>query len=293
MSNHFPQSFGVITTWATENDVSIEEARTRFAQFVVLCGIASVRSLRDHLVFKGGNALDFVLQPNRSTVDLDFSLDIEGEALLASADDIRDALALGLRRASPRFDMAVAVHSVRRNPPGRDKTFITFQARLGYALPDERQLRLRMANNQASPHVVPIDVSINEPIHGSAHFTVSDDFSPLRISTLEDIVGEKLRSLLQQPIRNRSRQQDMLDLAVVIQANPAIDRLQIAAALQLKADARGVPVSRAAFNNPEVADRARMGYEALEATTRVQFIPFDEALAIVLAFVDELAIAEQ
>jgi tRNA-dihydrouridine synthase len=60
-----------------------------------------------------------------------------------------------------------------------------------------------------------------------------------------------------------------------------------------KSAARDVSVSRAAFRNPEIAVRSATSYAALEATTRVSFIPFDEALAIVLAFVDEMDIPER
>jgi len=290
MTDLYPKSFVGLATWARSNGVTVEEARQRYAQFVVLCGIASVGSLRDHLVFKGRNALDFVLQPNRSTIDLDFSLDMAGGAELANADAIRDALLLGLRRAASRYSLGLTVHSVRQNPRGSDRTFATFEARVGYALPDERQLLIRMANDQPSPHVIPVEVSTNEPISAATHFLIDASIGSLRICTLEDIVGEKLRSLLQQSIRNRNRRQDVLDLAVIIQAHPVIDRLRVADALQLKAIARNVLVSRAEFRNPELALRARFGYEALEATTRVTFIPFDRALAIILDLVDKLPI---
>ena len=54
-----------------------------------------------------------------------------------------------------------------------------------------------------------------------------------------------------------------------------------------------MPVSKAAFRNPEVAERARVDYDALEATTRTVFIPFAEAFAAVLLLVDELSIPEE
>jgi hypothetical protein len=181
---------------------------------------------------------------------------------------------------------------VRQKPPGEDKRFITYEARIGYALPDERQLQIRMANQQTSPHVLRIEMSINEPICGSTVFTIDPNYPQLRVSTREDIVGETLRALLQQPLRNRRRRQDLLDIAVIVRENPELDRQQVADFLRTKAAARDVPVSRAAFRNPEIAERARVGYEGLEATTRAIFIPFDEALAAVLAFVDELPIQE-
>ncbi len=196
MSDRYPQSHSDVASWARLNGVTIEEARQRFAQFVVLCGVASVRSLRNYLVFKGGNALDFVLQPNRSTIDLDFSLDMDGGEALAGATEIQNALTVGIRQVAPRFGMALLLHSVKQQPPGKDKTFITFEARIGYALPDQRQLLIRMANNQTSPHVLAVDVSINEPIFASTTFRVAEGFKCLRISgpsgkSMQPRVGER------------------------------------------------------------------------------------------------------
>ncbi len=42
--------------------------------------------------------------------------------------------------------------------------------------------------------------------------------------------------------------------------------------------ARNVPVSKAAFRHPELAERASRGYEELKSTVRGDYIPFDEAL---------------
>ena len=70
--SHYPTRFLDIDAWSRENGVSRDEASRRFIQYVVLAAFAQSRSLRESLVFKGGNALDFVWQPNRSTLDLDF-----------------------------------------------------------------------------------------------------------------------------------------------------------------------------------------------------------------------------
>ncbi|MGH2530833.1 MAG: nucleotidyl transferase AbiEii/AbiGii toxin family protein [Thermomicrobiales bacterium] len=295
MTNGYPRSTGDLAAWAASNGVPIDEARRRFAQYVALCGIASVRPLRENLVFKGGNALDFVWQPNRSTTDLDFSLDMTGTHFQAHPDTIRALLGSGFNLVSSRFGVAFAIYAVRQQPPGEGRTFITYETSVGYALPDERQLLIRMANNQPSPHVIRIEISINDPICDSTVFTIDENYPRLRVSTLEDIVGEKLRALLQrkETIRKRTRRQDLLDVAVILRAHPDLDREQVAAFLQMKAAARAVPVSRTAFRDPELAERAGVDYEALAATTRVIFIPFGDALTTVLAFVDELAIPDE
>lgn len=214
-------------------------------------------------------------------------------AVRIDVETIRTDLERGLAQAGPLFGAALTLYSVKQQPPGEDRTFITYAARIGYALADESRLLMRMANGQSSPHVVPIEISVNEPICDAIEFTLAERFPPIRVSTIEDIVAEKLRALLQQTIRNRTRPQDLLDIALIVRARPTLDRDRIARYLRIKADARNVPVSRAAFRHPEVAQRAATGYAGLRQTTRTIFIPFDEALAVLLDFVDELAIPEK
>lgn len=60
MTLYYPSDFSVIETWCAANDINVREGRNRFAQYAVLRAIASSRRLSNMLVFKGGNALDFV-----------------------------------------------------------------------------------------------------------------------------------------------------------------------------------------------------------------------------------------
>ncbi len=69
-----PRSFSELPRWANDRGFPLNEARYRLAQAAVLHSFSMSSRLRAALVFKGGNALDFVWSPNRSTSDLDFSL---------------------------------------------------------------------------------------------------------------------------------------------------------------------------------------------------------------------------
>jgi hypothetical protein len=196
VTDGYPRSLSALASWSQNNKVTLLEARHRFAQYAALCGIASVAPLRQSLVFKGGNALDFVWQPNRSTLDLDFSLDMVSPAFRADRDTIKDLLDQAFRVVRSRIGVVLVINSVRQQPPGEGRTFITFAARAGYALTDETRLITRMANGETSPHMLPIEISLNEPICESTWFRIDNGYEKLRISTLEDIVGEKLRALL-------------------------------------------------------------------------------------------------
>ncbi len=291
MTLHYPILFASIRSWANEHRESIDVGRTRFAQYAILVGITSSSMLRNALVFKGGNALDFIWHPNRSTRDLDFSVDVNAIENSFDEHTLETALRQGLSISTRTLGVIFSVHRVTRQPPGIDKTFVTYEASIGYALEDETKLRQRMGYGQPSTHVIPVEVSINEPICDEAAIAL-DATHTLRVCTVEDIVAEKLRALLQQPLRNRTRRQDLLDIAVVLQSGMALDRSRIASFLLTKARARNVPVSRTAFRDPEIARRAAQDYGALENTIRTKYVPFDEALQSLLALIDDLSIPE-
>jgi len=138
--------------------------------------------------------------------------------------------------------------------------------------------------------MIPVDISLNEPICADQLVDMQATF-PLRVSTVEDIVAEKLRALLQQKIRNRHRRQDLLDIAVTLDANPHLDRKLVAGFLLRKAAGRNIPVSRAAFHDPEIAERAAVDYADLQSTTRTAFVPLQDALDKLYEFVDALPIS--
>lgn len=280
----YPASFEHIGEWAKSHRRPVVEARLRFAQYGILLAIARSRALRPLLVFKGGNALDFVWQANRSTRDLDFSVD--GSSL--EEGELSSRLQFALDAVGRSIEVFYRVHRILRRPPGADKTFVTLHAKVGFALRDDFEVQRRLQNGQASPHVVPLDISLNEPICAATEARV-DDRNSIRVSAVEDIVAEKLRALLQQVLRDRYRCQDVLDLALLVeQFRP--DPGRVGSYLLRKGEARNVVVTRSAFYDVGVEERAHHGYDDLRATAREKFVPFDKAFATILSFVDQLPI---
>lgn len=283
----YPKALRGIEAWAVANRMDVAEAKFRFVQFGVLQAVAGSRILSRDLVFKGGNALDFVWQPNRSTIDLDFS----SHDSTLTGERITELLTASLRGVSNTTGVGYRVQRMKQQPPGENRSFITFAGSVGYALPGDRRNHELLAKNLSSRASVPIEISLNEPICGAANVDVQSA-NPLSVCQLEDIVAEKLRALLQQPIRNRTRPQDVLDIAVVLRAKTALDAELIAEFLIRKAAARQVRVSKLAFHAEEIRFRSRSSYDGLRETTRTIFIAFDEAFATILAFVDRLNIPE-
>lgn len=288
----FPDDFSGVEAWARTSGVSVAEARRRYAQRAILVGLATQGVLRDALVFKGGNALDFVVQPNRGTVDLDFTIDGLASQTVQGSDALSALVTEAMAEASRRYDLTLQVNSVKQRPPGADKTRYSYDVRVGYALPDEKSLRLRMERGMRSTQVIPIEISSNDVVCSYDYASISPGLPQVKIATIEDIIAEKLRALLQQPIRNRERRQDVLDIAVLLRLHPDIDRSDIGRFLVLKCQARDIDPRKSSFLDSEVRRRAAIDYDALESTTRVLFIPFDEAWESLIAFVGELPIPD-
>ena len=236
----YPRSFSDIRAWAEDTGVTNLEASIRFAQFAILHAIASSRTLSSALVLKGatrstssGNQTEA-----RSTP---FFCRHAGHGALEqplSEDLIRRLLETALGVSTRDLGVAFRIYKVDRQPPGPEKTFITYEVSIGYVLPDEKAALARMQRGIPVSTTIPVDISLNEPVCSDARVDVAATFA-LRVSDIEDIVAEKLRALLQQRIRNRFRHQDLLDIAVTRRSHPDMDPKRVSAYLLEKARARG------------------------------------------------------
>lgn len=287
MNQRFPISFVLLSEWSADNDIPLLEGRKRFAQFAVLSSISSVIGLRDLLIFKGGNALDFYWNPNRSTIDLDFSTHHDPRDHDQWFNQLRMQFDLGLQQADGLYGVRATIQSWKQYPRESEVGFAAISGTVGYALPDEQALWQRMRLGRPSNQVIPVDISINDPICAYTELPLTSG-RHIQVAVLEDIVAEKLRALLQQPIRNRYRGQDVLDLAVVLQSNQALDVLRVREYLIAKSAARGIAPTNGAFRNEEVRRRAQHGYQSLEGTSRITFVPFSAAFEAILSLVESL-----
>ena len=121
MNTLYPRSFDEIRQWALDNGTTPSEARRRFAQYAVLRAIASSSALSRARVLKVGNALDFVWQPARSTIDLDFSVDVGKLHEEPTGDSIRTQLEPALAISTLRLGVALGIQGkIDRQPPGDD-----------------------------------------------------------------------------------------------------------------------------------------------------------------------------
>jgi predicted nucleotidyltransferase component of viral defense system len=255
----YPRSLAGLDSWRKQAGVTADEARKRLVQFVALESIAADRSLVPLLSFKGGNALRLVYGSPRSTADLDFTADA---ALPDEEVAIRTALDRAFLQGGRRFGIKIKCQRVNRKPANKQATLPTYDVAVGYQLPGDRYYADFDAAHRQVPTVVKVEISFNDLVCETQRLQLAPDLSAqLQVCTLEDILAEKLRALLQQVIRNRTRPQDAFDIARMVRDNEAnLDLGKIATFLVEKCKARGIAVSRAAFADSEVKSRASYEY---------------------------------
>ncbi len=285
----YPTSLNELDSWRAIHKTTLDEARKRFVQFVVLESIASA-SWGHTVAFKGGNALRFIYQNPRSTVDLDFSASAE---FPDDPEKIRMLLDPTLQHGGRRFGLKLRSQKIRREPSGLDKTMPTYDVTIAFQVPGDRYYADFETTSRNYSSVVVLEVSINDIVCETRSVRLVESTSALlRVCILEDIIAEKLRALLQQRIRNRYRRQDVYDIArMVRQFGPELNRDKLAQFLDAKARARDIQVRKEMFDE-EIKRRAVFEYEYLFDSLDPDFIPFEDAWQEVVRLVDELRIPD-
>ncbi len=253
-------------------------------EFVVLNCIASHPVAKKGLVLKGGNALRFAYHSPRSTKDLDFSVDADG--IPDDADELRGALNDALTFARRRFNVKAKCQRVRRNPMDPMATRPTYDVAIGYQFPTDRYFH-NFENHQFST-VIPLEITLNDLVCATEEWA---GVAGLRVCSLEDILAEKLRALLQQRTRNRNRWQDVYDIGMCMR-RPGIDRGNIAEYLKQKSSIREIEVRKSNFDD-DIRERAAVDYDRGVGSQAPQHvIPFDVAWQAVISLVQSLDIPD-
>lgn len=283
----FPTSIVEIQKWCRQNNLKPYEGRQRYAEYAILSCIASDNDLSKVLVLKGGNALRFFFNSPRSTLDLDFSIDAGN--FTDNESFMRETLDAALRRVEYHFGIKTRCQSVKRNPTREGTTRPTYEITIRYLYPDDRYYH-NFDEQKNIPTVIHVEISLFDKVCESISFALSSHSrGRLRVCNLEDIIAEKLRALLQQPMRNRNRGQDVYDIALMSRKNKSnLNYVKICKYLQDKSEIRDVVAKYSAFN-ADVEKRAAYEYDTrIREQTGKDFIPFNEAWAIVLDLVREL-----
>lgn len=110
-----------------------------------------------------------------------------------------------------------------------------------------------------------IEISFRDQVYAFQELNLTGAGVAVRAFTLHEIIAEKLRALLQQPIRKRNRRQDVYDIAYLIETNELTDedRSTILETLIEKCQTRGIEATQASIDDPEVMRRAEADWHTL------------------------------
>jgi predicted nucleotidyltransferase component of viral defense system len=256
----------------------------REAVHTILDGIGHSRNLSAKMVMKGGLLLAIRYDSSRYTRDLDFST--RDRYTAESADALLAELREGLVAAEDRlpYDTLCRLQSHKVQPKGENRTHHSLALKIGFASRSNAGQMARLEAGTAA-QVVEIDYSFNEAVF-DVEVLALDGGATLHSYSLNNVLAEKMRSLLQQPVRRRNRRQDVYDIWLLLESGPALavaDLARIHEILVASCASKGIVPALNAMQAPEIVSMARAGYQELAADVEGELPPFDEAMGRVMA----------
>ncbi|MCH8550030.1 MAG: nucleotidyl transferase AbiEii/AbiGii toxin family protein [Balneolaceae bacterium] len=263
------------------------------AIITVFKAIAHSERLRNEIVLKGGYALKHIYNSPRASVDLDFT-EIENYSLKSDKhlqkllEEIVAELDTHLKNVMHEYDFTdMLVQSSSVEPAKRDvREHPSFEIKVGYS----------RKKTGAAPYsdIVKLEISLNDVVCEYQYF--QEGKNRLRVSSLNDIIAEKLRALLQQVERNRYRPRDVFDIWFFHTRAPQLfDYQKISKFLIEKSQGKLSPdlVRKHVFHSKEVKKRASQDYTSLKDTVSGIPLPsFEDAFGEVLNLVERLSIPD-
>ncbi len=174
-------------------------------------------------------------------------------------------------------------------PSRLDAKLPTLGLNIGYAPRSKPRESRKLLAGQA-PAVVEIDYSYNEAALDVEVLSLSDRDS-LQVNSQINLMAEKYRSLLQQPIRWGNRRQDAYDLAMLLQeCHPlnAAEQVRLLDCLVTSARARGIEPHRHSMRDPVVRAMTSAGYDNLQPEIEGTLLPFAMVYEVVQDFHEKL-----
>ena len=223
--------------------------RDRQVTEIVLNAIGQAPSLKSSLVLKGGTLMALAYVSQRVTSDVDFTAVVGPEGFDERLREELDALLPRTAITLGYVDLVCRVQTIRKLPRPQSFETMNFPALL---------------------------VKIGSAVRGT---------SEEKAFTLHELIAEKFRALLQQPIRNRHRRQDVYDIALLVEENylSPEDRTLIRKTLVEKCASRQIVPNATSLTNPDVVERAGTDWSTLALEVR-NLPPFEERFAIVADF---------
>lgn len=276
-----------IADWVEAADAQQKEFRE--AVHTILAAIANDPQLRTRMVIKGGILLAIRYQSNRFTKDIDFSTDemldkVDTATLVEKLNNSFIQTAEELE-----YELDCRVQSCKVIPVNQpDASFPSVKLTIGYAYKGDKKHARLMAGQ--SPSTISIDYSLNELMPNLEVLDVGQN-EPLIAYAFTDMVAEKLRSILQQVVRNRTRRQDIFDLVLLFEKYPDIngdEKIKILNSLIKKSESRDIVPLIDSMDDSDIRGRAQKDYHTLADEIEGELPDFDETYDVVNEFYKSL-----
>jgi predicted nucleotidyltransferase component of viral defense system len=260
--------------------------RDRQVTEIVLSAIGLTPSLQATLVLKGGTLMALAFKSPRATGDVDFTAEADPEEFDRLLTSELDA---ALRKVAVRLgylDLLCRVQTIRRMPRTQgfaDHEFPALLVRVGSAKRNTGEEKRLLAGRAIQ--VLDMEISFRDQVHDVQNLRLDHAGAVIRAFTIHEIIAEKLRALLQQPVRNRYRRQDIYDIAFLLDGFEAThaDRERIVRTLMAKCRSRRIIPRPDSLADPEVIRRARADWDSMKLEL-AGLPPFEERYAVVDRF---------
>ena len=240
----------------------------RQATEIILHAIARELKLNEKLCLKGGVLMGLAYDSPRQTSDIDFSFATADKPDQNTADTFRNLLNDALPHAAATLgypDLVVRVQSVGELPINRypDADFPALKLKIAYAKHGSSQEKMLWKGTASN--TISLDISFNETI-SEVQLLEIDQGVILKAYSLNDLIAEKYRAMLQQGVRNRYRRQDVYDLDILIR-NPDLNdeaKAMILTTFIEKCESRIPKPTQDSIDDPEIKDRSGSEWRTLE-----------------------------
>jgi predicted nucleotidyltransferase component of viral defense system len=271
-----------VRAWVDAVRADPTQHRDRQVAEIVLAAIGLAPNLKDTLILKGGAAMALAFKSNRQTGDIDFTSTIEphglAESIAAELDPLFTRAAINLGH----LDLICRVQTIKKLPRPlnfEEHDFPALLVRIGSAKRGSKEEQ-KLADGIAS-RVLDLEISFRDQVYASQDLNLIGAGVAVRAFTMHELIAEKMRALLQQPIRKRNRRQDVYDIAYLIDDHDlsGADKAAILTTLVGKCRSRGIEAKQESMDDPEVKQRAAADWDTL-ALEVSDLPPFEERFTL-------------
>jgi predicted nucleotidyltransferase component of viral defense system len=254
------------------------------ARLAVLDALAHTPELWRAYVLKGGLALHFAYGSPRRSSDLDFS------AVEPFSSEITEANERRILRFCHTLDAGLEAVAARHGLAGLAVQRRTLSDEIPALLAEVGYSAEARAENRYDD-AIEMQVVLSEVVCETAESHIEG--VPIHVPSLDDVLAEKLKALLQQVPRDTARSTDVFDLWYFLEISEhPVDRAKVADFVRQKSTPWPAiqPLARSEFADERVRAHAASAYDGIAASLGdgLALPPFDEAFGAVLRFVRSL-----